>query len=125
MPYADTDFFLALAKDDDWLGSRALDLLSEHEGELRTSLATFIEIAYNAQAYEIDLEQAGAMVLELADVDVPERWIFQAYAYIEAGLGVMDAFQAAAAAGDRLISSDQAFDDLPIDRIPLEPNEAN
>ncbi|CAM3017672.1 hypothetical protein HASA104033_11955 [Halobacterium salinarum] len=34
MPYADTDFFIALVKDTDWLQERAATVATEHEGEI-------------------------------------------------------------------------------------------
>lgn len=123
MPYADTDFFLALARDEDWLQERASALLEEHRGDIWTSLPTFIEIAYNAEAYEIDLERAAASILELTDVDVEDQVIFQAYAHIDEGLGVMDAFHAAAAGTDTIISSDDAYDAVGMTRIPLDPHD--
>lgn len=42
--YADTDLWIALIKDDDWLSERAEELVDEYEGELQVSLATFIEL---------------------------------------------------------------------------------
>lgn len=121
MPYADTDFFLALAKEDDWLSQPAREILRKYEGEIRTGLATFIEIAYNAEEYEIDLEATAATILEIADLEADEQVVFQAYAYIEEGLNVMDAFHAATAQGDAIVSSDQAYDEIGLDRIALEP----
>lgn len=123
MPYADTDFFLALAKEDDWLARRAEAIRDEHEGQIWTSLPTFIEIAYNAEEYDIHLEQAAAEILELADIGVEDQIIFQAYAYINDGLGVMDAFHAAAAGEDAIISSDGKFESVGLDRVALEPEE--
>lgn len=120
MPYAETDFFLALAKEDDWLQQRASRLLEEHE-EVWTGLPTFIEIAYNAEEYEIELEQSAASILEIAETDVDDSVIFQAYAYIDDGLGVMDAFHAALAGPDPVISSDGAFEEVGLERLRLEP----
>jgi len=34
MIYADTDFFIALVKDDDWLQQRATTLATEHAGDI-------------------------------------------------------------------------------------------
>jgi hypothetical protein len=121
MPYADTDFFLALAKTDDWLADRAVEILDEYAGDLWTGLPTFIEIGYNAQEYDIDLEATAVTVLEIADFDGDPDMVFQAYAYIDEGLNVMDAFQAALASGDAILGSDRAYDEIGVDRISLEP----
>lgn len=120
MLYADTDFFLALAKDEDWLEERALEVLAEHEGEIRTGLPTFLELAYNAEDYDLDLERATAEILEIAEVDVEEDALFQACANLDEGLNVTDAFHAALAKGQPVISSDAAFERVGLDRIPLE-----
>lgn len=60
MVYADTDFFVALVTDDDGLRRRAMDLLEEHEDELRTTLATFIELFWLCEEYELDRERDHA-----------------------------------------------------------------
>jgi len=39
MIYADTDFFIALVKDDDWLQQRAATLAEEHEGDIASAAA--------------------------------------------------------------------------------------
>ena len=49
---------------------------------------------------------------------------FQASAYIDDGLNTFDAFHAALA-GDSILSSDQAFNTISIDRVPLEPTPEN
>ena len=121
MPYADTDFFLALAKEDDWLRERAQALLEEHRDDIRTGLPTFIELAYLADEYEIDLERATASILEIADTAVEGDVLFQACANLQAGLNVMDAFQAALADGQAILSSDGAFETVGLRRIALEP----
>jgi len=123
MPYADTDFFLALGKEDDWLSARAETLLHHHAGELRTGLPTFIEIAYNAEEYEIDLQAAATSILEIVTFDGDADRVFEAYGYIEEELGVMDAFHAAWAGDGPMISSDQAVEDVGIERVALEPDK--
>lgn len=124
MPYADTDFFFALAKEDDWLQQRAESIRREHEGDLWTGLTTFIELAYNAEEYEIDLERSAASILEIADFGGEERVVFQAFEYIGEGLDVMDAFHAAIAGDAPIVSSDGAFEGVGLDRIALEPGES-
>lgn len=120
MPYADTDFFIALVKDSDWLNDGAETLLVEHGDDLQTSLATFIELFWLCDEYDLNREQAVAHVLELADVDFEESVVFQADEYVDEGLNVLDAFHAAAAGRDPIISSDKKFDDIDVERIRLE-----
>lgn len=118
--YADTDFWLALLKDDDWLAERAEVLLEEHRNELEVSLATFIELFLVEERYGFDREDAVLSILELADTDVDPNIVFQASEYVEDGLNTFDAVHAALAS-DGILSSDQAFEDIDIKRVPLEP----
>ena len=119
--YADTDFWLALLKADDWLAEQAEARLEEHRGELEVSLATFIELFLIEDRFAFDRETATLAILELAETDVDPDIVFQASAYIEDGLNTFDAFHAALA-GDALISSDRAFETIELERVPLEPD---
>lgn len=117
--YADLDFWVALLKDDDWLAERAEQRLDEYDGQLEASLATFIELFLIEERYSFDREQAVVAILELADIDVNEDLLFQASEYVDDGLNTFDAFHAALA-GDAILSSDGAFDDIAVERIRLE-----
>lgn len=122
MPYADTDFFVALAKDDDWLRERAETLLAEHRDDIETSVSTFIELFWICDEYGLDRDQVIAHVLELATVDFEPDLVFQASEYVDEGLTVLDAFHASAARDVPMISSDRSFDGIDVERIPLEPD---
>lgn len=122
--YADTDFWVALLKDDDWLADRAEALLEEYRGDLEVSLATFIELFLIEERYSFDREKAALSIFELAEVDVKEDVVFQASEYIDDGLNTFDAFHAAIA-GDAILSSDKAFDTISIERIELEPDDGD
>lgn len=120
--YADTDFWLALLKDEDWLSERATALLDEYQGDLTVSLATYIELFLIEERYGFDRDRAVTAILELADYPGDEDVIYQASAYRDEGLNTFDAFHAALA-GDGLISSDQVFDEIGIERVRLESDE--
>lgn len=120
--YADTDFWLALLKDDDWLAEQAETRLAEYRDDLEVSLATFLELFLIEERYSFDREQAALAIFELADTDVDEDVVFQASEYIDDGLNTFDAFHAALAA-DGILSSDQAFETISIDRVPLESSD--
>ena len=123
MVYADTDLFVAVVKDDDWLQERALSHIDEHEGEIWTSLATFIELFWICEEYDLDREQAAAHILELASVDFDENVVFRADEYVSEGLTVLDAFHLAIANGDPVISSEKRFDRVIENRVTLEPGD--
>ncbi|MBY6294537.1 PIN domain-containing protein [Nanohaloarchaea archaeon H01] len=117
MIYADTDFFTALIKEDDWLKENAQRLMRE-EG-VKTSLPTFIELFLISDRFDIDLERAITDIMEISETDFDENLVFQALEYKKKGLNTFDAFQAAKA-GNRIISSDKEFDEIDITRIELE-----
>ena len=71
MPYADTDFFLALVKDKDWLKARAGDLLAAYSDQLWTSLFTLIEILLVADRYKL------AVALQRVEPDGLSRISYQ------------------------------------------------
>lgn len=117
--YADTDFWVALLKDDDWLGDRAVAVLDRRRGELEVSLATFIELFLIEERYAFDRERAVTSILELAEYRGDDDVIYQASEYVDEGLNTFDAFHAALA-GDGIVSSDEAFDEIDLDRVALE-----
>lgn len=120
--YADLDFWLALLKDDDWLGARAEQLLAAHEGDLEVSGAIFIELFLVEERFAFDRDRAVTAILELATYAGDPDIVYQASAYIDDGLTTFDAFHAARSGGG-IISSDGAYDDLDgIDRVRLEPD---
>lgn len=119
MVYADTDFFVALIKEDDWLQENARELFEKHEGDIETSLPTFMELCLLAEDYDWELERVITNVLQLVEVDFDEAVVYQALEYIDQGLNVFDAFQAAKSDG-RILSSDKEFDEIKIERIKLE-----
>ena len=119
--YADTDFWVALLKDDDWLAERAQEVLEEHGDELKVSLVTFVELFLIEERYSFDRETAVTSVLELAKYEGDEDVPYQASEYIDDGLNTFDAFHAALA-DDAVVSSDKAFDSIGIERLALEPD---
>lgn len=125
MIYADTDFFIALVKDDDWLQQRATTIATEYEGDIYTSRATLLEILMISDRFEFDQMEALSYVLEIASVAEDETVLFQAADYMEQfGLTAFDAYHLAYADHDPIISLDNSFDDVTDDRIPVEKNSS-
>ena len=121
MIYADTDFFIALVKDDDWLQQRATTIATEYEGDIYTSRATLLEILMISDRFEFDQMEALSYVLEIASVAEDETVLFQAADFMEQfGLTAFDAYHLAYADHDPIISSDNSFDQVTDDRIPIE-----
>ncbi|WP_302082921.1 type II toxin-antitoxin system VapC family toxin [Salinibaculum rarum] len=121
MIYADTDFFIALVKDDDWLQERAVTIATEHKGDIYTSRATLLELLMISDRFEFDRMEALSYALEIASVPEDETVLFQAADYMDQyGLTAFDAYHVAYANHDPIISSDKSFDDITDDRISIE-----
>ena len=121
MIYADTDFFIALVKDDDWLQERAATIALENEGEIYTSRATLLELLVISSRFEFDRMEALTHALEIATVPEDEGVLFQAADYMNRmGLTAFGAYHLAYAEEDPIVSSDNAFDDVTDDRIAIE-----
>ena len=122
MTYADSDFFLAIIKEKDWLKGRAARLLERYRGALWTSVITVAELLLLAEGFKLDPERIVVDVTEIAQVrDVDRsRLLLAAHFMKEDGLRTFDALHAALAQGDEILSSDKAFDRVGLRRIPLE-----
>lgn len=104
MVYADTVFWVALMKEDDWLGDEAERQLNRKD-VLETSLLTFVELSLVLGRYDVDKEKTFAEVLEISRNDLDASVIFQALEYEEEGLNTFDAFHPAVA-GSNILSSE-------------------
>lgn len=125
MMYADTDFFIALVKDDDWLQGRARALTEEHGEEIYTSRATLLELLLISDRFEFDRMAALTHALEVASIPEDESVLFRAADLMDQeGLTAFDAYHAAYAESDPIISSDQAFDSVAgIERVSVEQED--
>lgn len=128
--YVETDFLVALLKDDDWLRDAALEALDERD-DLHTSILAYAEVLQlfsdrREGGYEIDAPRAVTDLLELVPV-VPEEHedaVLAAAAFVdEYGLTPFDALHAgvAAANDETVLSSERDYGTVGLDRRPLEP----
>ena len=120
MVYADTDFFLALMKQTDWLKERAKKILADYSDNIETSIVTFIELMLLSKRFNLDAVKLTSSVMKICKYydQVP----LKAALYIEEGVSVFDAFHAALCEGT-IISSDHIFDELGIKRIKIEDSK--
>ena len=119
---ADTDFILALIKDSDWLKQKALNILKENKGKIRTSLSVMMELALICKRLNIDVLETFANVFELIEVNEETYEVcMKAALYMKKyGLNVFDSFHAACCADSEIISSDTAYEKVGLKRIKLE-----
>lgn len=128
--YVETDFLVALVKDDDWLHEAAVRELEERD-DVHTSILAYAELLVlfydrDAGAFEIDVPRAVTDLLELVPVvpAVHEDAILAAAAFIEEyELTPFDALHAGvvAAYDERVLSTERDYDSVGLTRVPLEP----
>ncbi len=121
LPYADTDFFLALIKSEDRLKNSALQKLNQFKGRIWTSSASVIECLFVTVRAGLDPEIIVGSIFQIAAViDLPQSVAFKAAHFIKHDkVNVLDAFHAAFSEEDQIISSDTVYDKLGLKRIPL------
>ena len=108
--YAETDFLLALIKDEDWLGEAAASIYSDHEDELWTSQFTLIELLLVAYRENRDTERVVANAADLLDVRGDVETVVAAATYVEDhGFTPFDALHLVESDGDTIVSSDEAY----------------
>lgn len=127
----ETDFLIALLKDDDWLREAAVDAFAEHE-DVRTSILSYAELLVlfydrEREGYEIEVPRAIANLLDAVPIvpQVHEQAVLTAATFLEEHqLTPFDALHAGlVAVGDRtVLSKETDYDTLGLDRLPLEKN---
>lgn len=121
--YVETDFLVALAKDDDWLQERAEAVLDGRD--VVTGPFAYLELCFVLEDREIDHVRLFANLLDIVPVadDGDRQVVLKAAGYVEEGLTPFDAFHAASAEtnGLSILSSDGAYDAVDPERVPLEP----
>lgn len=123
--YVETDFLLALAKESDWLQGSAEKAIGEYDVE--TSALSYLELILAHERYEFDYVTLVANLLELVPVQDEEekQVVLKAVNYYEEGMTPFDAFHAATVEtrGMNVLSSEKDYEDIEVDRIPLEPTD--
>ena len=121
---AETDFLLAIVKDDDWLQERAEEALDERE--VVTSPFAYLELLIVLERHQLDYVHLFANLLDVVPVgnEEEQQVVLKAVAYFEDGMAPFDSFHAATAEtrGLSILSSDRAYEDVDAQRLPLEPD---
>src|SRR3989338_4321104 len=121
MPYADSDFFLAILKPNDWLKEKALSLYKLYKGDIWTSEWTVVELLLLSDKFKIDSEKLVIDVLHIAEISGnKETLLSTAHLMKEKGVNTFDALHAVSSKFDKIISSDSVFDTINAERIKLE-----
>ena len=117
MPYANTDFFIAIANSDDRLNSWAIKVLEDYEGRIYTSILTLVELALVSVRRGIPVEGMIASVLSIAELKGASKSNALAAAHLidHEKTGVFDSFHASLCGGE-IISSDHIYEKLGVKR---------
>ncbi|MFP8888781.1 type II toxin-antitoxin system VapC family toxin [Natrialbaceae archaeon A-CW2] len=111
--YAETDFLLALIKEDDWLGEAAEFVYRKHRDELWTSQFTLIELLMVAYREERDTERVVSNAANLVEVRGDVETVVTAATYVEDhGFTPFDALHLVESNGDTIVSSDDTYADV-------------
>ncbi|MFW5924296.1 MAG: PIN domain-containing protein [archaeon] len=109
--YVETDFLLALIKDEDWLGAAAETVYRNHRDELWTSQFTLIELMLVAYREDRDAERVVTNAAELVEVRGDIDTIGAAATYVEAhDFTPFDAIHLVESGQDTVVSSDETYD---------------
>ncbi|ELY98717.1 hypothetical protein C482_11585 [Natrialba chahannaoensis JCM 10990] len=108
--YAETDFLLALIKDEDWLGDAAETVYREHQDELWTSQFTLIELLMVAYREDRDTERVVSNAANLVEVRGDVDTVVAAATYVEDhGFTPFDALHLVESNGETIVSSDDTY----------------
>ena len=109
--YAETDFLLALIKDDDWLGEASETVYRTHHEELWTSQFTLIELLLVAYREDRNAERVVTNAAALVDVRGDVNTVVSAATYVEDhGLTPFDALHLIESDEDTIVSSDDTYE---------------
>jgi len=118
--YADTDFLIALIKEDDWLTEAAEKVYKENEDEIWISRYVLLEIFLISYREDWDCREVLANTEALVEVRDPVDEIFQAAVKVdEDGMTPMDAIHLVSSKNEKIISSDKNYDKNS-ERVKLE-----
>ena len=114
MMYADTDFFLALIKKEDWLKISAKKIYEEYKGSINTSIITLTELALVAKKMDMDIEEVFGSLFQLCKVDdiTLEEGMEIAHLIHDEQVGIFDSFHAVLSRGRTIISSERVYEKL-------------
>jgi hypothetical protein len=109
--YVETDFLLALLKDEDWLGESAEAIYDQHRDDLWTSQFTLIELLLVAYREDRDAVRVVADAAEFVMVRGDTETVLAAATYVENhDVTPFDALHLVEWDGDTVVTSDETYD---------------
>jgi hypothetical protein len=109
--YVETDFLLALIKNDDWLGEAAESVYQDNRDELWTSRFTLVELLLVAYREDRDAERVVTNAANLVEVRGDVDTVVAAATYVEDhDFTPFDALHLVESDGDTIVSSDETYE---------------
>lgn len=111
--YVETDFLLALIKDEDWLGDAAETVYRENRTDLWTSQFTLTELLLVAYREDRDAERVVTNAANLLEIRGDVETVVAAATYVEDhGFTPFDALHLVESGDDTIVSSDEAYEEF-------------
>ena len=120
--YADTDFFLALMKDSDWLKEKAKQVYEKNKENLFVSPFTVAEIMIISKRENISLRETIIQISRIARLEgFPWEIFFKSCEFVEKGATIFDSLlMAMCSENDQIISSDNIYEKFSFKVIDLK-----
>lgn len=120
--YADTDFFLALVKESDWLKARAIEIYRKEKENIFVSPFTLAEIMIVCKRESLPIREILTQISRISKLDnISWEVFFKAADFVESGAGVFDSLLMAFASEDsQIISSDRVYEKFGFKVVDLK-----
>ena len=119
--YADSDFFLALMKDSDWLKDKAKATYEKHKGDIYVTPFTVLELMIVCIREGIPVREMLQQISRISMIAfIKWELFFKACDYIDQGATVFDALLMAFAKENEIISSDNIYEKFGFKVIDLK-----
>ena len=119
--YADSDFFLALMKDSDWLKDKAKATYEKHKGDIYVTPFTVLELMIVCIREGIPVREMLQQISRISMIAFI-KWdlFFRACDYIEKGATAFDSILMAFVQENEIISSDNVYEKFGFKVIDLK-----
>ena len=119
--YADSDFFLALLKDSDWLKEKAKRIYEENKNSIYVSPFTIVELMVVCVRENIPIKETIFQISRIAELEfIKWNLFFKSVEYIEQGASIFDSLLMAFAGESEIISSDKIYEKFGFKVIDLK-----
>ena len=120
--YADTDFFLALMKNSDWLKEKARQIYEKNKENIFVSPFTIAEIMIICKREDIPIRETLFQISRISKLESMDWNVFyRSCSFLEKGATIFDSLlMAFCSENDKIISSDNIYEKFDFDVIDLK-----